>query len=442
MMGNFRLRRETPDNPGVPPGGMIYPVQAREGNETLRQVQRTVCVTLDVDEFAAWDEDVRRVFKRDLSIIVYYVEWNLDKGKAAYEFHLPGEPVVRTHCFEFTNGRFGDTRTGFIKQLQLYIAGKLAMITNRRAREADETAREALDRATRAQEEVHVVKADVAAIQREVASVKSVVNTLHHQVVRNAMTQAGIVAGIGSALDERISKIVEKAIRNQREQMDGTHEDETGERCYICYDDLKLAAPNLPICDEVMHAVHFECAVGLVAMESQGTGDGSHTFGLQRCGLCRGRSANLAQILAAGVEAFSARSAPPPAVPPPDPPPAVLPPAVPPPDPPPAVPPPAVPPPDLPPAVPPPVVPPPDPPPAVPPPAVPPPDPTPAVLPRADLQARLDAVHEGARLDPGLTIEERVFVDMGFTPVSIRNAHRLVGHEGTDAVLQYLLDYP
>ena len=96
MTAVFRLRRATPDNPGVPPGEKIYPVQAWAGNTTLLEVQRTVWATLDNEEFAAWDDDVKRDFKRDLRIFDFYVEWSGDKGRAAYEFLLPGErPVLQ-----------------------------------------------------------------------------------------------------------------------------------------------------------------------------------------------------------------------------------------------------------------------------------------------------------------------------------------------------------
>jgi hypothetical protein len=417
MSDVFRLRKSAPDNPGVRPGRKIYPVPTWAcGNATLLDVQRTVCATLNGPDFEAWDDDVKRDFKGDLRICVREVLWNGNKGRAAYEFHLPGEGIVTTRFYEFTNSRFDDPRTGFVKQLQSYIKAKHAMMTSRRARQAHETAKEALGRARHAQEEVLEVKADVAAIKRDVSAVKIEFTTLHQEVVRNAMVQAGIEARVGSGLEERISKIVQQAIRNEKDQVLEKHEDETGESCYICFEDLKPREPTLPICDEAMHAVHFECAVGLVAMERKDTGDGFHTFGEQRCGLCRGRSANLAEILAAGVDAFKARPAPPPAAPPPDPPPAVLPAAAPPPDPPPAV---------LPPAAPPP-----DPPPAVLPPAAPPPDPPPAVLPPAE---------------PHLLVplaEEREWVAMGFRPVSIRNAYGHVGHMGSNAVLRYLLDYP
>ena len=121
MSAVFRLRRAAPDNPGVPPGDKIYPVQAWAGNTTLLDVQRTVCATLDGPGFEAWDDDVKRDFKGDLRIFVLDVEWDGNRGWAAYEFLLPGERPVRTPCFEFTNSRFGDPRTGFRKQLQSYI---------------------------------------------------------------------------------------------------------------------------------------------------------------------------------------------------------------------------------------------------------------------------------------------------------------------------------
>ena len=96
MSDVFRLRKSAPDNPGVRPGRKIYPVPTWAcGNATLLDVQRTVCATLNGPDFEAWDDDVKRDFKGDLRICVREVVWNGNKGRAAYEFHLPGEGSPR-----------------------------------------------------------------------------------------------------------------------------------------------------------------------------------------------------------------------------------------------------------------------------------------------------------------------------------------------------------
>ena len=146
-----------------------------------------------------------------------------------------------------------------------------------------------------------VVHERLAGQKRQLEELEDKVREVAATAVRQALRTRGVESRLGVALDARVNAIVERALAQLQPDAEPIAPGEES-RCYVCLGELKSGEAVMTLCGNRHqgHTIHFDCAVGMLALEGADTGDGGHAFGQQVCGVCRQRDALLQRRLDEG----------------------------------------------------------------------------------------------------------------------------------------------
>ena len=303
----FRVGHHSHENAGVRDGERVYPPAPGRHPNTTHFIVRDV-VLREVDSIQM-DSKWKQKIKDGMEIRPL----NVCKNNAAYEFSYPGlESFVTRRPYQFTGGRFDVHDRGFCVQLRAFVNAKysaLALEASDRAeyksdaareqsRRAESMAREALDEVARNRARLQSHDRALAGQKRRMDELEDGLRGAARKFIAEALRTRGLEARV-----DQFERILEHVVQQSKEGAQPTPPPEPC-NCYVCWETLVAGQKVMSICGQKSHAICLECALGMLAVEGHGTGDASHAFGRQHCGMCRGRDDLLQQVIDAGGYAY------------------------------------------------------------------------------------------------------------------------------------------